>query len=200
VTESDTISTNQVLKRFSTVGRDYSSNTFVKARVLKINVGFLLAEGPGFSRTTSVDIPQRIRLDDELTLETLQGDLRLTRTSEGILVQGELHCAIATNCTRCLTDIDASYPLEIEELFTPLNSGNSQFEIGDDNNIDLAPLIREESVVSVPYHLLCRDDCQGLCPTCGQNRNESACTCELDDIDPRWAGLADLPEALSGDE
>ena len=182
------------------MARDYSSNTFVKARVLKINVGFLLAEGPGFSRTTSVDIPQRLRLDEELILERLHGDLRLTRTSEGILVQGELEVTVPANCTRCLTNIDASYTLDIEELFTLPNSGNSQFEIGDDNNLDLAPLIREESVVSVPYHLLCREDCQGLCPNCGQNRNESACSCQLDDIDPRWAALADLQEALSGDE
>jgi uncharacterized protein len=169
---------------------------FVKARILKINVGYLLAEGAGFSRTTSVDIPQPLRLDEEITLEELHGDLRLTRTSEGILVQGQLQCTIPANCTRCLTDIKATFPLELQELFTMPNSGNAPFEIGEDNNIDLAPLIREESVISVPFHLLCRDDCQGLCPNCGQNRNEGSCTCQLDHIDARWAALADL----SGDE
>ena len=182
------------------MSRQIANTSFVKARVLKINVGYLLAEGPGFSRTTTVDIPQPLRLDDDLTLQRLYGDLRLTRTSEGILVQGELHCTIPASCTRCLTDIEATYPLQLEELFTPPNSGNSQFEIGDDNNLDLVPLVREESVVSVPYHLLCKEDCQGLCPTCGQNRNEGACTCHLDDVDPRWAALADLQETLSGDE
>jgi uncharacterized protein len=182
------------------VSRQAANNSFVKARVLKINVGYLLAEGPGFNRTTTVDIPQPLRLDEDLTLERLQGDLRLTRTSEGILVQGELRCTIPASCTRCLTDIEATFPLQLEELFTLPNSGTSQFEIGEDNNVDLAPLIREESLVSMPYHLLCRDDCQGLCPNCGQNRNEGSCSCHLDDVDPRWAALADLQEALSGDE
>ena len=182
------------------MSRPHASNTFIKARVLKINVGYLMAEGAGYSRMTSVDIPQPLRLDEELTLERLHGDLRLTRTSEGILVQGQLHCTIPANCTRCLTDIKATYPLELEELFTLPNNGNAPFEIGEDNNIDLAPLVREESVVSVPYHLLCRDDCQGLCPICGKNRNESPCSCHLDDIDPRWAALSDLQETLSHDE
>jgi uncharacterized protein len=45
--------------------------------------------------------------------------------------------------------------------------------------------------------VLCRPDCQGMCPTCGINRNDETCACVDDDIDPRFAALKKLLD--SGD-
>ncbi|MCX5741575.1 MAG: DUF177 domain-containing protein [Proteobacteria bacterium] len=61
----------------------------------------------------------------------------------------------------------------------------------DGERVDLEPLFREQFVLSLPYAPLCREDCKGLCPQCGIDRNSASCTCEKP-IDPRLAPLAGL--------
>jgi uncharacterized protein len=61
----------------------------------------------------------------------------------------------------------------------------------DGEKIDLEPLFREQFVLTVPYAPLCREDCKGLCPQCGIDRNTATCTCEKP-IDPRLAPLKGL--------
>ena len=57
-----------------------------------------------------------------------------------------------------------------------------------DDTLDLAPLVRDALVLELPMAPLCRDDCAGLCPQCGANRNEGQCGC-VAPRDPRWANL-----------
>ncbi|MEJ7597103.1 MAG: DUF177 domain-containing protein [Kofleriaceae bacterium] len=57
--------------------------------------------------------------------------------------------------------------------------------------IDLEPLFREQFVLAIPFSPLCREDCKGLCPQCGIDRNSATCTCEKP-IDPRLAALKGL--------
>jgi len=61
----------------------------------------------------------------------------------------------------------------------------------DGEKIDLEPLLREQFVLAVPYAPLCSEDCKGLCPQCGIDRNTSSCNCEKP-IDPRLAALKGL--------
>jgi uncharacterized protein len=61
----------------------------------------------------------------------------------------------------------------------------------DGERIDLEPLFREQFVLAIPYAPLCAEDCKGLCPQCGIDRNTASCTCEPP-IDPRLAALKGL--------
>jgi uncharacterized protein len=61
----------------------------------------------------------------------------------------------------------------------------------DGERVDLEPLLREQFVLAVPYAPLCREDCKGLCPQCGVDRNAEACGCEKP-IDPRLLALKGL--------
>lgn len=61
----------------------------------------------------------------------------------------------------------------------------------DGERVDLEPLLREQFVLSIPYAPLCREDCKGLCPQCGVDRNLESCACEKP-IDPRLAALKGL--------
>jgi len=58
--------------------------------------------------------------------------------------------------------------------------------------IDLAPLLREQIILAVPFAPLCRESCQGLCPSCGIDRNTGTCTCDPTPADPRWSALKNL--------
>jgi hypothetical protein len=60
------------------------------------------------------------------------------------------------------------------------------------DELDLSQLAREQILLNLPEQVLCREDCKGICPTCGKDLNEGDCKCGEDEIDPRWAALKDL--------
>jgi uncharacterized protein len=168
------------------------SNGYVSNRVLKLNVGFLLAAGPGHSHETAFDVP-RVRVSDDVELEYIRGPLRLSRTKEGILVQGHLHIGLLDQCYRCLEDVEHESVITVEELYTTQPaSGASEFNVLDDAILDLAPLLRAEAIIADSQGVLCQPDCRGLCLECGTNLNREDCNCEQDDLDPRFAVLKKL--------
>lgn len=161
---------------------------FVHPRNLKINLGFLLAEGVGYQRVLDLDFP-RLRVDEDLELDFLRGSLRLSRNSRGILVQGKLETGVLVECARCLTPTFCPVQVEFGELFSFPPSPDTAYSVAETGILDLAPLIREETILNVPMGILCRPDCAGLCPECGQNWNEGPCDCKQNEVDPRLAVL-----------
>jgi uncharacterized protein len=166
-------------------------NGFVGNRVLRLNVGFLLSGSAGASHSTTFDVPM-VRVADDVDLRYVKGELRLSRTQEGILVQGALHVGIESECYRCLTPIERDLVVEIEELYSSDGAGVSEFGIGDDGILDLAPLLRAEAIIIGGTRVLCRADCKGLCPECGINLNEVEDHRHDEQIDPRLAKLKQL--------
>ena len=66
----------------------------------------------------------------------------------------------------------------------------------DSDVFDLEPVIWEQLELDLPMHALCREDCQGLCPICGGNRNVAPCDCDPVPSDPRWSALENLKREL----
>jgi uncharacterized protein len=176
------------------------SNHYIPARVLKLNVGYLLSEGPGHTRENELDIPSTLRIADDLTVDYLRGKVVMSRTSRGILVQSVLDTSLPAECVRCLDEAQVTLEVPVEELFVYPPEDGAAFVIDDSGILDLAPLIREEVLLAMPAHILCRPDCLGLCPQCGANRNDGPCDCDLDTIDPRLAALKLLQQQLKGNE
>jgi uncharacterized protein len=164
---------------------------YVNNRVLKLNVGFLINGGPGNKHLTEFDVP-RVRVADDLTLNYIKGPLRLSRTKEGILVQGKLTVGLDEECYRCLDPVDIGVDIEIEELFAYPIKSDIEFGVGEDCVLDLAPFLRAETMIASTRGAVCKPDCLGLCPDCGANLNHAACSCHLDKIDPRLAKLKTL--------
>lgn len=163
-------------------------NSYVSNRVLKINVGFLLAAGPGTNHDSVFDVPT-IKIAEDLTVTHVSGPIRLSRTAAGILVQAKLEVGITGECYRCLDDVTQNVTIPVEELFAYPASSTSEFSVHEDAVLDLAPLLRAEVMIASTNGLLCRPDCKGLCPECGTNLNHDTCSCASDNIDPRFAGL-----------
>lgn len=170
------------------------ANGYVSNRVLKLNVGFLLADGPGNIHVTSFDVPA-VRVADDMDLAYVRGPVRLSRTKEGILVQGQLDIGVEEECYRCLDPVARTVPIVLEELYSYPASGLVEFSIGDDAILDLATLIRAEVMIAVAGGVLCGPGCKGLCPECGANLNHSPCTCADNAVDPRMAKLQELLNA-----
>lgn len=164
-----------------------------KQSKLRFNFGFLIEADLGTHRLVELDYPS-VRVSPDLTLSPLKGMFTATRTGEGIYIGGELNSILAVDCMRCLDKMALPITFQLDELFyyPPESAPEGEPFIGENGFIDLAPLIRELSLLEVPIQPICRKDCRGLCTECGQNLNEAECGCEKDDIDPRLAVLKQL--------
>jgi uncharacterized protein len=160
---------------------------------LRLNVGFVVAQSAGFSRDFPFDLPQ-INVPPDLRLNNLIGAVRVTRTPQGILVQVDFQTLIDLECVRCLTDFQQTLKIDFTELyaFSPRYVTDSGLIMPETGVIDLAPVLREYILLEIPISPLCRLDCKGLCPICGNNLNESICTHEDESGDPRLASLKSL--------
>jgi len=105
-------------------------------------------------------------------------------------------------CVRCLTPIveEVSSDIRIMVLHQAPESVEGEFELdADDLEVFYCPedildthrILNEQLQLNIPMRVLCKENCLGLCPVCGQNRNESTCTCEAP-VDPRWQVLRGL--------
>lgn len=163
-------------------------------RVLKLNVGFLLNDGPAHSHDSVLDLPA-VRVSDDLTLDFLRGPLRLSRTREGILVQAQLEGGLNAECVRCLDAIQHTFTVNLEELYSTQPTHSAEFYVNEDAILDLSPLLRAEVLIALGGRVLCRPDCKGLCPICGANLNDEPNHTHEDDVDPRLAVLKNLLDA-----
>jgi len=162
---------------------------------LRFNFGHLLEGNRGAYRDVELDYPE-IQVSEDVSLAPLQGSFRATRTGEGIYLSGKLTSAIETECTRCLETVHLPISFQLDDLFYyPASTvPPGELSVGDEGIIDLAPLIRELSLLEIPMQVYCREACKGICVECGKNLNEGPCDCVFDDIDPRMAALRVLLE------
>jgi uncharacterized protein len=121
-------------------------------------------------------------------------------TSGGVLVNVSLLGQTAQKCRRCLDPVTVPLEEELTLLFVAPGE-NSE---GEDDSVRLLPqgaseleldgAIREELILSHWPYAVCREDCRGLCPRCGVNRNQESCQCSGEELDPRWDALRALNE------
>ncbi|TVP68027.1 MAG: DUF177 domain-containing protein [Nitriliruptor sp.] len=136
----------------------------------------------------------------ERVLDPVRLDLHLDAVVEGILVRGTLGFSLQVTCARCLTTVRDDLEVSVTELYTdPARREEGEeddpgYELLDDRTaLDLSTLARDAVMIDLPVRVLCRPDCQGLCPTCGADRNLEDCGhVQTPEPDPRWAALADL--------
>ena len=150
---------------------------------------------PGSSREFRVEEPVE-GLATELVKVTeaapVRVDLLLESVVEGILASGTVEGGWVVTCARCLKPFDAEFRVGVRELFVPgaVPDDDDAYPV-EDGSVDLEPLVRDTVIPAMPFAPLCRDDCRGLCPRCGGDRNLGECTC-AEEVDPRWSALGAL--------
>lgn len=163
----------------------------------QFNVAQLLKESVGATRSYQVDELFRLETGDR---EHLHGAVHLLRTDKGVYVSARLGLEVWETCARCLRPCRQRRALPIEEEFFPsvdVNTGVSLGPVDDDQEafmidphhiLDLDEAVRQALIVETPMKPLCREDCPGLCPTCGADRTTEACQCE-GSRNPQWSAL-----------
>jgi uncharacterized protein len=142
----------------------------------RINVGFIINQEFGYSHEFPFDF-EKIQVSDELALREFTGLASIGRTPQGLLVQGKFSGQTSLQCGRCLQDYEHSLYWDLTELyaFNSKSVTDSGLIVPDDAQIDLAPLVREYALLEIPISPVCKPNCRGLCPECGQNLNEQDC-------------------------
>ena len=106
-------------------------------------------------------------------------------------------------CARCIDPVEQPLSGDFDLIFRPGGVDNEpgehaitedETEIGyyEDSGLLLEDAVREQVLLALPGRTLCREDCKGLCPQCGANRNTAPCSCEEQPVDRRWNALAGL--------
>ncbi|MCK6584532.1 MAG: DUF177 domain-containing protein [Anaerolineales bacterium] len=159
----------------------------------RLNVGFIVHEEIGYSHKIPLEFKKAV-LGGDLTLERFEGAVTIDRTQQGLVVQGEFSGNTTLECVRCLKEFEYSLKWTMLELyaFTKKGMSESGLLMPESGQIDLAPLLREYALLEVPIKALCKPDCRGLCPECGQDLNVRDCGHRLLEDDSPFAKLKDL--------
>ncbi|MBN2371907.1 MAG: DUF177 domain-containing protein [Vicinamibacteria bacterium] len=170
--------------------------------MLVIEVSKIPAEGMDVDESLS---SQPLHLDDADGIHLEDGG-RLKcrvepREARLIQVSGIIQARLRLECGRCLEPFTLGIDEKLDLAYLPrdANRGDEEevrLEDHDlvvayyaDDRIDLGEMVREQFILNQSMRRLCREDCRGLCPQCGANRNTTACSCPPRAIDSRWEKL-----------
>ena len=159
----------------------------------RINVGFIVNEEVGYAHKFPFDF-DRIQISDDLELRRFEGIATIGRTPQGLIVQGNFDGTTSLTCVRCLAEFTHTLKWELTELyaFGKKSVTDSGLLLPDDAQIDLQPLLREYALLEIPMKPICRPDCKGLCPVCGENLNETDCGHRPEQDNSPFSALKDM--------
>lgn len=130
---------------------------------------------------------------------------RVRLSGNEVFVNGHVEARARVECDRCLQPVElpvnADFALEYisgdeyeSSQAAELTEAELSVSVFDGEAIDVDEIVKEQVLLAVPTRMLCREDCKGICPECGIDRNTGECSCVSKDIDPRWAALKNLTE------
>lgn len=136
-------------------------------------------------------------------LEALGSAELLANTLGEVRIRGHLKVRMRADCDRCLEPADFPVDSNFDLFYRPvteavreedveIDAGESEIAFYEGDGIELKDVLREFVLLAMPMQRVCRQECQGICPVCGQNRNLVRCGCEAKPLDDRWAALKNL--------
>ena len=129
------------------------------------------------------------------------GEAELLEETDGeVRVKGRLTVSVEADCDRCLGLAQLSLDRNFDLFYQPnsavepvdeiaISEGETEIGFYKGAGIELEDVLQEQVLLMLPMHKLCGEECRGLCPVCGRNRNESDCDCRETPADDRWSGL-----------
>ncbi len=134
-----------------------------------------------------------------------QGSAELLPHTEGeIRIQGRLNVRMRSDCDRCLEPAEFGIDSNFDLFYRPfprigkreeeaeIDEGESEIAFYEGDGIELESVLREYVLLALPMQRICREECHGICPLCGQNRNVEVCGCQPKPVDDRWSALKNL--------
>jgi len=180
---------------------------FIEIRELEVHpVDFEEAFRPGAIELGN-EVRQRTPLAASGRAQLVEEQHGKRQKLKDIRVEGRFSTSLELPCARCLEPVAEEIARSFDLLYRPqgadagpeeraVGPGEAEISYYEGQGLWLEDLLREQLLLAVPLKAVCREDCRGLCPTCGTNLNAGACECTQPISDPRWAALKDLSEKL----
>ncbi len=153
------------------------------------------------------DVRQRTPLRTHGRAELIEEHHGRKAMLDDIHVVGELSTSLELLCARCLEPVVRDVARSFDLLYRPRGSDAGHEELSvtqaeadvgyyTGDGVLLEDVLREQVLLTVPLKVVCREECKGLCPQCGQNLNQGACACPEPPDEERWSALKDLRDKL----
>jgi uncharacterized protein len=171
---------------------------FVSIQELEVKkVRFEIAFQPGEIDFSDAGLTQATPLEAQGSAELLANTLGEVR------IRGHIKVRMRAECDRCLELADFPVDSNFDLFYRPasqaaseedieIDAGETEIAFYEGEGIELKDVLREYVLLAMPMQRVCRQECQGICPVCGQNRNLVHCGCEAKPVDDRWAALKNL--------
>lgn len=158
---------------------------------------------------TSEGKVETVTVDLEMTsFDSRLGEFLITKKSPVVFtftnigvnkakVEGSVELTFDTRCDRCLTEVPTTLALQFDRVVTSPDAAAEDEEADDLScmagyQLDVETFVYNEILVNWPAKILCREECKGVCPVCGQNLNIRECGCDTFVPDPRMAAIKDI--------
>ncbi len=143
----------------------------------------------GISRafiSTGVDLG--IGASELPVVRPVEMECRFYKVNHEVVVQGSLRSALYLTCSRCAEDFEKPLSVALDAVYLPmdelssarakeLDEGEADVYAYTDQAIEIAAMVRDKLLLSIPLQPHCMIGCKGLCPSCGVNRNIVSCQC-----------------------
>lgn len=138
------------------------------------------------ARRGEVEAPFRFEFEPSNDLMILPGGSFISpAVIEGVVeryegkafLSGKLYFTVKADCSRCLKPAAKQIEVEFDEEFRPAPCKTEDVFVYEKDKIDISALTQQLILTNTPYAIYCKDDCRGLCPTCGKDLNEGDCGC-----------------------
>jgi uncharacterized protein len=162
---------------------------------MRVNVSDIVkTEGAGVDVHFCDDLPELREIDTSVEfIPSFEFTGRIVNLGGLLKLSGELHFKFSANCLRCLSRVESAMDIEVNESFVEdLKSDDDDAYTFEGNVVDIDKPLMDNIILALPMKIICREDCKGLCGTCGTNLNLKNCNCDESKIvDPRMEKLKD---------
>lgn len=166
-------------------------------------LGIKISESPAFFDFDVEDVSWRGPVE-------WTGDLQ--RFGRDVICRGTARTGVVQSCSRCLRDVNIDLEVETTFTFVPesprelqeeeieVESQDPDFYYYQEGRLNLRNPVRDSLIMALPLQPVCREDCKGLCSSCGADLNEGACDCSQETYDPRWEALTQLRGTMTSEK
>ena len=195
---SDSARTGPAQRLYPLSRVDYNWKTVPEESVKKLLIKDITPEGTDIEFEHGEDFLEKISPQPEglwfRLAEPVRGSFHAARTGLDLALSGRVASRVQLSCRRCLAEFPYEFSRDfyldlLPEIEVRDRTGEAQLKKEDleqgfyqGDHLDLDQILAEQIILSVPENPLCREDCGGLCPVCGVNRNLRGCQCSQTEI------------------
>jgi uncharacterized protein len=150
-----------------------------------------------------LDLELQETTESDTIVSPIRARLRIEKVGAEVIVKGNVIADVKLQCSRCLKDFQGVLSVPVDVIYHPveelkgedkheIKSGELDMDFYSGEELNLPDILTEQILLNLPMKPLCTDLCKGICLKCGTDLNESDCSCNVKDIDPRLETLKKL--------